>query len=183
MKNLSAMFLLMLCLIVLSACSSILSAKKTSNQLPKASPGVYVNQEYRFSVTYPKAWMEDSDIRGPDTVFQISEPMKIGTLSVSISSKGELDLIRVPHFFPGAMQAIFPNSDGYEILSKKEITLDCGTDAVEFEMDWLWEDGHTSLKSTFTIAYKANKLITVSTTSWHPEVPSLKKIHRSFKFY
>jgi hypothetical protein len=80
-------------------------------------------------------------------VFQVSEPMKIGTLSVSISPKGELDLIRVPHFFPGAMQAIFPNSDGYEIVSKKEITLDCGTDAVEFEMDWLWEDGHTSFSN------------------------------------
>jgi len=162
----------------------MLSALKISDQLPKNSPGVYVNQEYRFSVTYPKTWKKDSNIRGPDTIFQVNEPMKIGTLSISISPKGELDLIRVPHFFPGALQAIFPNSGEYEILSKKEITLDCGTDAVEFEMDWLWEDGQTSLKSTFTIVYKADKLITVSTTSWYPEeLPSLKQIHRSFKFY
>ena len=91
MKKLSAIFFLILCLIVFSACSSLLSALKISDQLPKASPGVCVNQEYRFSVTYPETWKEDSDIKGPETIFQVSEPMKIGTLSVSISPKGELD--------------------------------------------------------------------------------------------
>jgi len=117
-------------------------------------------------------------------VFEVIGHMQKGALSVSISPKSNMDLIKLVNFYPVGVKTIIPDSDKHKIVSTKEITLDDGTKAVEFEMDWLWEDGKTPLKTTFTIAYKADKLITVSTSSWNPgSSPLLKQINRSFKFY
>lgn len=150
--------------------------------LPKAKPGLYVNEEYRFSVTYPESW-EDSPGSNQMAILNLRPPSKtLPNLGIYLPPSGSGKLEDLPIQTTKVWADMYPNTSDHKVVSEKMITLDCGTQAIEFVMAWNWSG--TDIKTTCVVAEMGDKLIWVDSTNLGNEPIDInRKLTNSLRFY
>jgi len=89
--------------------------------------GVYVNQEYGFSITYPASW--DMPPMKGGNVFEVTAPGDVAGVSMSVKpSDGATSVVEEA---AGFVKAITENLPDTEIISRGEVPLADGTPAYE----------------------------------------------------
>ena len=179
-------FILIAGLVLLTSCVT----------MPEAVPGLYVNSAPDFTIKYPTDWKEIKKL-SPNMVFRASPDVNTETpnFAVSVSPSRGLPLKNFPKVIPGLFKQVFPNTSGHRITHEKMITLECGTPAVEFDLEWEWGllkgqkpvkgvEYPLKIKTTFVLAYKDNKLVWVDSTNMADKPLDVnKRITHSLKFY
>ena len=178
MKRLS--YYLSISLIVLIGFTLLSSCKR----LPESKQGFYVNEEYRFSVTYP----EDFVIRNPEYKYQVFlAESKLGWTFLSIVIVEKMDLTDVPNNIVKVLKTL--GASDIKFLSKKHTTLIDGTSAYEVYVLWYgnqWDRTVVPVKGAYTsilIINRGNKMIGVEITDMKEVSDDFKKILYSLKFY
>jgi len=153
----------------------------------ESKPGFYVNQNLGFSVNHPESWVITN--RGVYSADYSSET-SLPNVSIYIIEKPKgVNLEDSPEFLLEQTRRNFRDSRSHEIEGKGMITLEDGTPAVEFDMKWVWGDGHTKLITTFVVAYRNDKCIYVTSSDHMPLlftnlfVKKIKAVTHSLKFY
>jgi hypothetical protein len=144
-------------LIMLSACAT----------LPKAKPGLYVNESLRFSVNYPENW-QTQPLQGPAEVFRVANPnqWKIPVLVVTIVDLPKDAVLKdAARGWIEAVKRDIPGTKRFKIFSEKMVTLEDGTQALAFTLKWNWTDGVTKLQTGAVTAYKGQKIVTATATT------------------
>jgi hypothetical protein len=152
---------------------------------PVSKPGLYVNKEYRFTVKYPEEWGEMPKIN-PNQIFFVAPPFGLPTLDVSIAPKPDVPLEDYTKGAPALTKSLYPTTTGHKIVHEKMITLEDGTQAVEYDMEWNWDKPPVKLITTALVTYKGNKIIWIGSTGMAatPGISEkLKVITHSVKFY
>ena len=178
MKNKTIVLLALGCFIMLQALAS-------ASELPDQKPGLYVNKEYRFSVTYPENWKPNT--LQPGEVLRAANPnmysLPVITASIGDHKKGmSLD----PKVFIAAAKQAEPGSNGYKVVTQEDITLNNGTPAKVFTYEWTWSDGFTELVTGTLITIKDGKFLssTVTTIVGGETSPEqLVEMVKGWKFY
>ena len=150
-------FIVLLSFIMLSACAT----------LPNAKPGLYVNENLRFTVNYPENW-QPQPLQGPVEVLRVANPnqWKLPVLTVSV-----LDLTKdakLEDAAKGWIEAVkrdIPGTKRFKIFSETMVTLEDGTQAAAYTLKWNWTDGVTKLQTAAVTAYKGEKSVTVTATT------------------
>jgi hypothetical protein len=167
MKKLSQS-LTLLCVAFLSI-AMLVACATTPQEQPKAdaagqTPGLYKNEEYRFTVKYPenfKTLAPRSDIE----VLYVTYPNQwnIPNIGVSVSdlSNEALD----PQVFMDSLKDSYPGTKRFQVLSQKDLTLKDGIPAKSFTFKWNWTDGTTKLQSAALITNKGDKSFTCTATT------------------
>jgi hypothetical protein len=142
-------------LLVLSA-FVLLQACASAPKLPDPKPGLYVNEEYRFSVSYPENYQPDT--LQTNEVLRAANPneWKIPVITAAVADlegDAQLDI----QAFLDAVKAINAGSKRFKVLSQKDLTLNDGTPAKAFSFKWTWTDGMTKLQSGALITIKEEK--------------------------
>lgn len=157
----------------------------SASDLPTPKPGLYVNQEYRFSVAYPENWKPNT--LQPGEVLRAANPnmfsLPVMTASVSDQKKGSSLDVKV---FIEAAKRAEPGSDGYKVVSQKDLTLNDGTPAKTFIYEWTWSDGFTELVTGALITIKGGKYFSSTTTTivgGETKPEQLVEMVKSWKFY
>ena len=153
--------------------------------LPKAKPGLYVNQEHAFSVAYPENWKTEPPQHSE--VFRAASPtpykLPVVTASVSAQRSGAtLD----PKAFIEAMQRAIPGTSGFQILSQQDVALNDSTPAQAFVFEWLWTDKTTKMVTAALITIRDGKYYNATATNaagGNPTPEQLLGVVKSWKFY
>jgi len=155
--------------------------------LPKAKPGLYVNKDFRFSVSYPENWRPDK-LQGGE-VLRVVNPtqwkLPVLTASVSDQAKGA-KLEDSAKGWIAAVKKANPKTKRYKVLSEKMIKLEDGTPAAAFTLKWTWADGVTKLQTAAVTAFKEKKAVNVSATTifgGETTPDKLLALCRTLKFY
>ncbi len=164
----------------------LLQACATAPKLPEPKPGLYVNEEYRFSVEYPEDWIADT-LQSEQEVLRVHHPnqWKIPVLIVTVADLDDDAEMTSKGFIEGA-KASNPGAKRFKVLSEEMITLNDGTPALALTWKWSWTDGVTKLQTGSVLAYKDKKAFSTSVTTvlggdTTPEV--LLSIAKTLKFY
>ena len=161
-------------LVLLSACGTG----------PESKPGFYVNKEYRFTVTYPENWKRQRD-DFQDVLYTAGDEsgspnfrIRIGEIPKGVALKD------YPKGVPAILKKRLSASSDHKIVHEKMITLEDGTQAVEYDMEWNYISDF-KLTTTYVTTYKDDKCITVNSSCLYGTVPidKLKPITHSLKFY
>jgi len=156
--------------------------------LPNAKPGLYVNKDFHFSVTYPENW-EGQKLLTPTEVLRVANPneWKVPVLSVNVVDKLKgAELKDAAKGWIDGTKKGFPGSKRFKILSQEIITLEDGTKAAAFTIKYTWTDGVTKLQSGAVMAYKKDKVFTATVTTvlgGETTPDKLLEICRTLRFY
>jgi hypothetical protein len=125
----------------------------TAPKLPEPKPGLYVNEDYRFSVAYPENWTPQP--LQPADLYRIANPnpVTLPVLTGGVADAQEGATLDPKGFTEGAKQAI-PGTKRYKIYDQEDVTLNDGTPAKAFTYSWTWADGQTKLFSAALITIK-----------------------------
>jgi hypothetical protein len=175
MKSLRVLFAFAISGLLLAACAS----------MPKAKPGLYVNQEHRFSVDYPASW-QGQPLQG-DEVLRAANPtqFKLPVVTAAVApqrQEASLD----PKAFMAVMQQRIAGSSDFKLLSEENITLNDSTPGKAFTFEWLWADKTTRLTTATLIAIKNGRYYNATATNisgGSPPADQLLAIVKSWKFY
>jgi hypothetical protein len=141
----------------------LLQACASAPKLPDAKPGLYVNEEYRFSVAYPENWQAEP-LQG-DEVMRAANPneWKIPVITAAVNDKegDELDIQQ----YLDAVKELNPGSKRFKALSQKDLKLNDGTAAKAFTYKWNWADGVTKLQSGALLTIKGDKTFSCTATA------------------
>ena len=131
----------------------LVQACATAPKLPEAKPGLYVNEEYRFSVEYPESWIAQ-DLQ-PADLFRIANPnpVTLPVLTGGVTDTAEDATLDPKGFTEGAKRAI-PGTKRFKIYDQEDVTLNDGTPAKAFTYTWTWADGQTKLFSAALVTIK-----------------------------
>jgi hypothetical protein len=151
-------------ILLVLASFTLLQACASTPKLPEPKPGLYVNEEHRFSVSYPENYQ-------PDTL-QINEVLRVANPNqwkipvvtaavVDLEGEAQLDV----QIFMDAVKAINAGSKRFKLLSEKDLTLNDGTPAKSFSFKWTWTDGMSKLQSGALIAIKGDKSFSCTATT------------------
>ena len=172
-KHLLITLIIMFSLSFLIACAT----------LPKTKPGLYVNEEYRFSVAYPESW-KNAPAPNQMAVLYVSPSgmMTTPSLGVYLPPSGPGKFEDLPIQTTKIWADMYPNTSDHEVVSEKMITLDCGTEAIEFIITWNWSG--TDINTTCVVAEAGDRLIWVDSTSSGREPMDInRKLTNSLRFY
>ena len=170
-------FILMSGLVLLSACETG----------PVSKPGLYVNEEYRFTVTYPETWIRKTP-SAPDQLYRAADPSgtpEFVARTVDIPKDTALkDFPKV--WLELFLKRYFPKTTGHKIVHDKMITLEDGTKAVEYDLIWNLDLPPVKLITTCVAVYRGNKFILICSTGM-AAMPGVlekqKQVTHSLKFY
>jgi hypothetical protein len=178
-KRLWIILLVLASFVLLQACAS-------APKLPEPKPGLYVNEEYRFSVEYPEDWIADT-LQSDQEVLRVHYPnqWKIPVLTVNVAELSDDAEMTSAGFIEGA-KANNPGAKRFKVLSEEMITLNDGTPALALTWKWSWTDGVTKLQTGSVMAYREKNSISTSVTTvlggdTTPEV--LLSIAKTLKLY
>jgi len=178
MKKAAIVLLVLGCFVALQACAS-------APKLPDPKPGLYVNDEYRFSLTYPENWKPDA--LQPGEVLRVANdnPYKLPVITASVADL-QPDASLDPEAFTKIVEQAIPGTKRFKILSQEDVTLNDGTAAKAFTYKWTWADGATKLVTGALISIKDDKFFTSTATTvlggdTKPE--QLLELVKSWKFY
>jgi len=151
--------------------------------LPETKPGLYVNEEYCFSVTYPESWKNAPAPNQKALLFVSIDGFRTNpNLSVYLPQSVPGKLEDLPIKTPKMLADKYPNTSNHEVVSEKMITLDCGTQAIEFVIAWNWSG--TDINTTIVVAEAGDRLIWVDSTSLGREPMDInRKLTNSLRFY
>jgi len=183
--NLNIALITFTSLVLISACAT----------LPKQKPGLYVNNEFRFTVKYSKELTkipEESQLfsMSPGTVlFAQSQGGVYSSIRVVVrDAKGMKDLADVeslpdlPDSFMEMLKTRY-RSNNVKLLYKKEKKLLDGTPAIEFVIRWTYRNSMT-FDSMILGVLKKDKVIRVGLSVMKDVMgEDHKKFVRSLKFY
>ena len=81
--KLGLILLVLISFVLMQACA-------TAPKLPEPKPGLYVNEEYRFSVEYPEDWPADA-LQGVGEVMRVHHPnnWKLPVLTATIGDRDD----------------------------------------------------------------------------------------------
>ncbi len=184
--KLITLFVLSLTSTVFFSCQTCTLQKNIQkSEMPDSKPGMYINRGLNFSVSYPENWTTSTEHLTPNVVFKVAGPPGTGDLAVSISDLRKGDTLKtVTYAFPAIIKSLFPDSDEHKIIYQKKKLLEDGTPSMEFDIQWLREEGQKPLNTSFILNFKKKRVICVSATTYNPPVTSmLKLITRSLRFY
>jgi len=177
-QRLGIILLVLAAFVLLQACAS-------APKLPEPKPGLYVNEEFRFSVEYPENWKDDP-LQGTE-VLRVANPsqFKLPVLTVAVSDLQEGAKLETQGYLD-AVKALNPGSKRFKALSEEEIILNDGTPALAFTYKWTWSDGVFKLQGAAVITIKDDKYFSATATTAFggdttPE--KLLEIVKSWKFY
>ena len=178
MKRTAILLLVLGCFAILQACAS-------TTKLPDSKPGLYVNEEYRFSVAYPENWRPDALLPGEVLRAANDNPYKLPVIMASVADV-QPDSSLDPEAFTKVVEQTIPGTKRFKVLSQEDVTLDDGTTAKAFTYKWTWADGATKLVSAALISIKDGKFFTATATTilggeTRPE--QLIEMVKSWKFY
>ena len=183
MKNVSKRFWIILLVL---ASFVLLQACASAPKLPEPKPGLYVNEEYRFSVEYPEDWIADT-LQSDQEVLRVHYPnqWKIPVLTVNVAELSDDAEMTSAGFIEGA-KANNPGAKRFKVLSEEMIALNDGTPALALTWKWSWTDGVTKLQTGSVMAYREKNSISTSVTTvlggdTTPEV--LLSIAKTLKLY
>ena len=182
MKNVSqrlgVIFLVLAAFALSQACAG-------TPKIPKPKPGLYVNEEYRFSVSYPKHWVAEPV--QPGEVVPIANPTryKLPVMTAAVADLREgvtLDPVR----FTEAFEQAIPGAKQFKIHQQEDVKLNDGTPAKAMVYTWTWTDGSTEMLTAALITIKEDKYFNTTATTvvggdTTPE--QLLEMVRSWKFY
>lgn len=155
MKKAAIVLLVLGCFVMLQACA-------TGSKLPDPKPGLYVNEEFVFTFTYPEMFTEEP--LQSNEVLRVAYPnqWKIPVIAVAVADKESEELSAQGYM--DAVKALNTGTKRFKVLSEKDITLNDGTPAKSFAFKWNWTDG-TKLQSGALIANKGDKAFSCSATT------------------
>lgn len=178
MKKTAIVLLVLGCFVMLQACA-------TAPKLPEPQPGLYVNEEFRFTVNYPENWTDEPLQPGEVLRAANPTPYKIPVITASVADLQESSSLD-PKGFTDAAQASVPGSKRYKVLSQEDLTLNDGTPAKAFTYKWTWADGVTKLVTAAVISIKDDKFFTSTATTMlggETKPEQLLDMVKSWKFY
>jgi len=178
MKKAAIVLLVLGCFIMIQACAS-------TPKLPDPQPGLYVNEEYRFSLTYPETWKPDT--LQPGEVLRVANdnPYKVPVLTASVADR-QADSSLDPEAFTKTVEQLIPGTKRFKVLSQEDVTLNDGTAAKAFTYKWTWADGATKLVTGAVISIKNDKFFTSTATTilgGETKPEQLLELVKSWKFY
>ena len=175
----------LLSIIVLAACAT------APQEQPKAdtsgmTPGLYKNEEYRFTLNYPENWkIQKTQLATEVLRVANPNPYLIPVLVATVDDTGETDTLDPKAFTDSAMKNS-PGSKRYKVLEQEDLTLNDGTPAKAFTYQWTFSDGVTKLITGALVTIKDGKYFssTVTTVLGGDTKPAqLLEIAKSWKFY
>jgi hypothetical protein len=145
-KRLWIILLVLASFVLLQACAS-------APKLPEPRPGLYVNEELRFSVEYPENWTAQP--LQPGELFRVANPNQF-TLPVVQGGASDLQegATLDPKGFTDAVKQAIPGTKRFKIYDQEDVTLNDGTPAKAFTYTWIWPEGPTRLFSAALITIK-----------------------------
>jgi len=157
---LSLMGVVLLALIMLSACASTPQPQVQPGQ----TPGHYKNDEYRFTADYPDHYVPIGLQK--DEVFRAANPngynIPVFYIIVADAQAGAaLDA----NAFVAAVKKGVPGSKRFKILSEKMVTLNDGTPGLALTYKWTFSDGVTKLQTASMQVLKDGKSISTNATT------------------
>jgi hypothetical protein len=166
-------------------CFSMLQACASAPKLPDPKPGLYVNEEYRFSVAYPENWKPDTLQPGEVLRAANDNPYKVPVITASVADRQPNSTLD-PVVFTKIVEQLIPGTKRFKVLSQEDVTLNDGTAAKAFTYKWTWADGATKLLTGALISMKDGKFFTSTATTilgdeTKPE--QLLEWVKSWKFY
>ena len=177
-QRLWIILLVLAAFVLLQACAS-------TPKLPDPKPGLYVNEEFRFSVSYPENWTTEP--LQPGEVLRAANPSqyKLPVITAAVADLQEgasLD----PEGFTDAVKQLIPGTKRFKIYEQEDVTLNDGTAAKAFTYTWTWTDGFTKLLTAALITIKEDKYFNSTATTivggdTKPE--QLLEMVKSWKFY
>jgi len=154
-RGLCIAVILILSFVVFPACAPL-------TKLPKAKPGLYVNQAAWFTVNYPEHWKpQKSKSIG---FFRVASPNKwrVPFLTISVGDKKRDSILAEEgESYLEATKKANPRSSRFRVLSEKIVTLQGGIPAVALTFEWFYEP-KTRLQSAVVIAYNHEFLTSIS---------------------
>ncbi len=131
----------------------MLQACATAPKLPEPKPGLYVNEEFRFSVEYPENWAAQP--LQPNEVLRAASPTQFNlpVVTAGIGDASEDATLDPKGFTEGAKRAI-PGTKRFKVFDQEDVTLNDGTPAKAFTYSWTWADGQTKLFSAALVTIK-----------------------------
>jgi hypothetical protein len=159
-KRLWIILLVLASFVLLQACAS-------APKLPEPKPGLYVNEEFRFTIEYPENWVDDK-LQQETEVLRVVNPnqWKIPNLVANVADLTEdADLKNAAQAYVDSVKASNPGTKRFKILSEDTIELNDGTPAVAITFKWSWSDGVTKLQSGALIAYREDKVFSAIGTT------------------
>ncbi len=177
-QRLWIILLVLAAFVLLQACAS-------APKLPDPKPGLYVNEEYRFSVSYPENWTTEP--LQPGEIFRAANPSQY-KLPVITAGVGDLQegASLDPKGFTDAVKQSIPGTKRFKIFEQEDVKLNDGTPAKAFTYTWTWTDGFTKLLTAALITIKEDKYFNSTATTivggdTKPE--QLLEMVKSWKFY
>ncbi len=157
MKKVVIVMLVLGCFVMLQACAS-------TPKLPEAKPGLYVNNEFNFSVEYPENYVQQPP-QG-DEIFRTANPNPylIPVLTVNVEDASVDAKLESGAFLKSAEESN-PGSKRFKILSEEMTALNDGTPGLALAYKWTFVDGMTKLQTGSMWAVKDGKSITISCTT------------------
>ncbi len=143
----------------------LVQACATAPKLPEPKPGLYVNEEYRFSVEYPEDWQADA-LQGVGEVMRVHNPnqWKLPVLTATVADLDDDATLSSEGFIESA-KANNPGAKRFKVLSEEMITLNDGTPALAMTWKWTWSDGVTKLQTATVLANKEKNAISTHATT------------------
>ncbi len=131
----------------------LLQACATAPKLPEPKPGLYVNEEFRFSVEYPENWK--SEPLQPNEVLRAASQTqyKLPVITAGVSDLWEgasLD----PEAWTEVVKQAIPGTKRFKVFEQEDVTLNDGTPAKAMTYSWTWADGMTKLYTAALITIK-----------------------------
>ena len=144
----------------------------------------YKDEGLHFTVEYPSGWFKEKLVF-PKQIFNASSISQLPNIQVYVDNIPEgISLNDFPKSIPEYYKQVLPETTGHKIISEKIITLEDGIQAVEFDMEWNWDNPPLILLTMFMVVYKDNKFIRViSTNNLTDSLDINRKIIHSLKFY
>jgi hypothetical protein len=166
----------------------LVQACATAPKLPEPKPGLYVNEEFRFSIQYPEHWVSDKMQQDSEVLRVVNtNEWKIPSLVVNVDDlEEEADLKNAAQAYIDAVKESNPGTKRFKILSEEMVKLNDGTPAVALTFKWNWIDGVTKLQSGVLVVYKEKKVFSAIGTTilggdTTPEM--LRDMAATMKFY
>ena len=178
MKKAAIVLLVLGCFVMFQACAS-------APKLPDPKPGLYVNEEYRFTVAYPENWKLDALQPGEVLRAANENPYKLPVITANVGDL-KADSSLDPEAYTKAVEQAIPGTKRFKVLSQEDVTLNDGTAAKAFTYKWTWADGATKLVTGALITIKGDKFFSSNATTilgGETKPEQLLALVKSWKFY
>jgi hypothetical protein len=184
-QSLTFIGIVLLSIAMLTACAT------APQEQPKAdaggqTPGLYKNEEYRFTLNYPEQW-EYQKLQAKTEVVRVASPdnYNLPVLVAFVTDLADGDSLD-PEAFVKSAEKDQPGTKRYKVLEQEDLTLNNGTSGKGFTYKWTWSDGSTKLVTGALIFIKDGKFFTATTTTFlggATKPAQLLEIAKSWKFY